>query len=180
MRPVVRCAIPSRIVDTQSRQTDRRSLLALRLAYYAEVIAALAPLFGRGFPHFERGFPRLDPILTVIGLALIVAGMALRVAAGRALGKWWSLRAEIQPGHALVQTGPYRFVRHPAYLGMLIVCLGLPIAFQSVWAAVVMAVAVWPAVGYRVQVEDALLERHFGDEYREYAQRTPRLIPGLL
>jgi protein-S-isoprenylcysteine O-methyltransferase Ste14 len=153
--------------------SDRGSLLALRLAYYGEVVAALIPLA-------SRGFPRPEPALAAVGLLLMIVGMVLRIAAGRALGKWWSLRAEIQDGHALVQTGPYRFIRHPAYLGMLIVCLGLPIAFQSVWAAVVMAVAVWPAVGYRVQVEDALLERHFGDEYREYAQRTPRLIPGLL
>ena len=160
--------------------SDRGSLLALRLAYYGEVVAALAPLLGRGFPHFERGFPRLDPVLAGVGLLLVLLGMALRIAAGRALGTWWSLRVEIQPNHTLVQTGPYRYVRHPAYLGMLIVCLGLPIAFQSVWATVVMALAVWPAVGYRVQVEDALLERHFGDEYREYARRTPRLIPGLL
>jgi len=160
--------------------SDRGSLLALRLAYYGEVIAALAPLFGPGFPRLDRWFPRLDPMLAGVGLLLIMVGMALRIAAGRALGKWWSLRVEIQPEHALVQTGPYRFVRHPAYLGMLIVCLGLPIAFQSVWAAVLMALAVWPAVGYRVQVEDALLERHFGDEYRKYARRTPRLIPGLL
>jgi len=152
--------------------SDRGSLLALRLAYYAEVVVALLALLNPRFfrPHFWS---------LGIGLALMAAGVVVRIIAGKALGKWWSLRAEIKEGHALVQTGPYRVVRHPAYLGTLMVCLGIPIAFRSIWAAVVMALGVWPAVACRVQVEERLLERHFGDEYRAYAQRTAQLIPGV-
>jgi protein-S-isoprenylcysteine O-methyltransferase len=60
---------------------------------------------------------------------------------------------------------------------MALVCLGLPVAFQSIWAAVVMALGVWPALAHRIAVEERLLAAHFGDEYREYARRTPRLIP---
>jgi protein-S-isoprenylcysteine O-methyltransferase Ste14 len=149
---------------------DRGSLIALRVAYYGEVAVALIAAFDRG----------LEPSLSAgIGLALMIGGIVIRMAAGKALGKWWSLRAEVQEGHALVQTGPYRFVRHPAYLGTLLVCLGIPIACRSIWAAVVMALGVWPAVANRVQVEERLLESHFGDEYRAYARRTARLIPGI-
>jgi len=150
---------------------DRGSLIALRVAFYGEAVVALIAAFDRGIEP-----PRIS---TGIGLALMIGGIWLRVAAGKALGKWWSLRTEIQEGHALVQTGPYRFVRHPAYLGTLMVCLGIPIAFRSIWAAVIMALGVWPAVANRIQGEERLLERHFGDEYRAYASRTARLIPGV-
>jgi protein-S-isoprenylcysteine O-methyltransferase Ste14 len=63
---------------------------------------------------------------------------------------------------------------------MLMVCLGIPIAFRSVWAAVVMALGVWPAVFHRVQVEEQLLRSHFGDQYDAYARRTRRLVPWVL
>ncbi|UCH34710.1 MAG: isoprenylcysteine carboxylmethyltransferase family protein [Armatimonadota bacterium] len=152
--------------------TDRGSLIALRLAYYGEVIVALLALPARGFAP-----PR--PLLAGIGLLLMLVGLILRMAAGRALGKWWSLRAEVKDGQPLITGGVYRFMRHPSYLGMLLVCLGIPIAFQSMWAAVVMGLGVWPAVGHRIQVEEELLARHYGDEYQEYARRTARLIPGV-
>jgi len=152
--------------------SDRGSLIALRVAYYGEVVAALFAVVDHRFAH-----PQL--LSVVVGLALMSFGLVLRIAAGRALGKWWSLHVEIKPGQPLVQAGIYRFVRHPAYLGMLMVCLGIPIAFRSMWAAVVMALGVWPAAGHRIEVEERVLASHFGDEYRAYAQRTARLVPWL-
>lgn len=161
-----------------NQSTDKGSLIALRLAYYAEVVAALTDFFWRGyarqwfFPVSYTEFARV-----ICGLAVMIAGVVLRVAAGRALGPWWSLRAQIKEGQTLVTTGPYRWARHPSYLAMLLVCVGIPIAFGSIWAAVVMAVGIWPALIHRVAVEERLLTAHFGDEYRAYAQRTARLIP---
>jgi len=156
----------------KTNSTDRGSLTALRIAFYGEAaVALLAGVAQRKQP------PHLA--LFAVGLALMVAGLALRIAAGRALGKWWSLRVEIKDGQTLVQTGPYRLVRHPAYLGTLMVCLGIPIAFRSVWAAVVMALGVWPAVFHRVQVEERILREHFGQDYEDYARRTRRLIPWI-
>lgn len=157
------------MMGDKSDDTHRGSLLALRLAYYGQIVVAL----------LDHGLAQPRIVLAVAGLVLIIGGLALRIAAGKALGKWWSLRAEIKEGQPLVQGGPYRFLRHPSYLGMLLVCLGIPIAFQSIWAAVVMALGVWPAVVHRMRIEDLLLERHFGDEYRAYTRRTASLIPGL-
>jgi len=62
---------------------------------------------------------------------------------------------------------------------MLIVCLGIPLAFQSIWAAVVMVLGMWPTIAHRITIEERLLEQHFGEDYRAYARRTARLIPGL-
>lgn len=160
--------------------TDRGSLLALRLAYYGEVVVALIEYAARGMERrwfFVAGVNQFA--LAVTGLVLVIGGLSLRIAAGRTLGRWWSLRAEIREGQPLVQTGPYRRVRHPAYLGMLIVCLGIPLAFQSIWAAVVMVVGMWPAIAHRITIEERLLEQHFGEDYRAYARRTARLIPWI-
>ncbi len=157
------------------RDSGRGSLVALRLAFYGEVAVVLVDHVTRGQWFLAASLAQF--VLALAGLVLVVAGLVVRIAAGRALGKWWSLRAEIKDGQPLVQSGPYRVVRHPAYLGMALVCLGLPIAFQSIWAAVVMALGIWPALAHRISIEERLLEAHFGDEYRQYARRTPRLIP---
>lgn len=167
-------------MSEKRHDTDRGSLLALRLAYYGEVVVALAEYVARAGSVRQLAIATWTQfVLAVCGLVLLIGGLALRIAAGRALGKWFLLRVEIREGQPLVQTGVYRFVRHPAYLGTLIVCLGIPLALSSIWAAVVMVLGVWPAVAHRIRVEDTLLEQHFGDEYRAYARRTARLIPGL-
>ncbi|HUT73366.1 MAG TPA: isoprenylcysteine carboxylmethyltransferase family protein [Armatimonadota bacterium] len=156
------------------------SLLALRLAYYGEVVVALIEYAARGLERrwfFVAGANQFA--LAVTGLVLVIGGLSLRIAAGRTLGRWWSLRAEIREGQPLVRTGVYRVIRHPAYLGMLIVCLGIPLAFQSIWAAVVMVLGMWPTIAHRITIEERLLEQHFGEDYRAYARRTARLIPGL-
>jgi len=181
LKPVAPPAGRRQTMVEKRKDGNGGSLLALRLAYYGEVAVALVDYVTRALDRhwfFAAGASQF--ILAVVGLALVVAGLVLRIAAGRALGKWWSLRAEIREGQPLVRTGVYRVTRHPAYLGMLIVCLGIPIAFQSIWAAVVMALGVWPALAHRINVEERLLENHFGEEYREYAKHTSRLIPWVL
>jgi protein-S-isoprenylcysteine O-methyltransferase len=111
------------------------------------------------------------------GLALFISGLALTMWAYRTLGRFFSLIVQVQTDHHVVDTGPYRFVRHPGYAGVLLGFLGLGLAMQSWAALLLMALATLAALAYRLRVEEKFLLNELADEYRRYAQRTKRLIP---
>ena len=149
---------------------DRGSLLALRIAFYGGLAICALDSLARA-PDFP---------LILMGLAVALTGVVLRYLAGAWLGDLWSERLQISPGHRLIRRGLYQHVRNPSYLGLSLVFLGAIIAFQSGYGLVVFVIGLAPAVGYRIRLEEELLERNFGEEYREYARHTKRLIPYVL
>lgn len=118
------------------------------------------------------GFP---PV--VIGLALLAAGILFRLWAMATLGRLFTFRVAIQAEHHVVRRGPYRFVRHPSYSGVLLACIGIGIAYANPLSLA--ALALLPLVGIvvRIYVEERTLTSALGDEYRRYAKSTARLIP---
>ena len=82
-------------------------------------------------------------------------------------------------GHELVDSGAYGFVRHPAYLGALLVWAGLSIAFLDAIVAVVTALYVLPIYIAYLRAEEAMMEARFGDDYRRYRERVPMLLPRI-
>jgi protein-S-isoprenylcysteine O-methyltransferase Ste14 len=113
-----------------------------------------------------------------IGVALYAAGGVLRLWPVFVLGRRFSGLVAIQPGHRLLTTGVYRVIRHPSYLGMLVLSLGWALAFRS-WIGVILAALTIPPVIARIRAEEALLGSQFGAEYENYRARTSRLIPGV-
>ncbi len=113
-----------------------------------------------------------------IGLALFLAGATVRVLAARTLGRQFSGLVTVQERHRLVQTGIYGVIRHPMYLGLLMTLPGFGLIFRS-WLALPLFLVAVAFVFLRVQQEEDLLRRHFGQEFDAYCQRTRRLIPFL-
>jgi protein-S-isoprenylcysteine O-methyltransferase Ste14 len=113
-----------------------------------------------------------------LGFSLYVSGGALRIAPVFVLGRRFSGLVAIQPGHELVTNGIYGRVRHPSYLGLLIMGLGWALTFRS-GVGVVLAGLVIPPLLARIRSEEALLQSQFGEEYDSYRRRTSRLIPGI-
>ena len=113
-----------------------------------------------------------------LGVVLFAAGGALRLWPVFVLGRRFSGLVAIQPGHRLVTSGAYRFVRNPSYLGLLVTSLGWALAFRS-GVGVLLAALVLPPLVARIGAEEALLRAHFGAEYEAYCTRTWRLVPGL-
>jgi protein-S-isoprenylcysteine O-methyltransferase Ste14 len=106
-------------------------------------------------------------------------GLAIRVWAVAALGRAFRTTVEVDPDQAVVTSGPYRWVRHPSYTGLLLIVAGVGLAAGN-WLALAGCVALpLPAVVRRIRVEEAELSRVLGEPYRAYARRTKRLIPGL-
>jgi protein-S-isoprenylcysteine O-methyltransferase len=110
---------------------------------------------------------------------LTLAGLALRWYAIIYLGRFFTVNVAIAADHQLIDTGPYRRLRHPAYTGALLAFLGLALCAQN-WASLaVIVIGTTAAFSYRMQVEEVALTGAFGDRYRQYMQRTWRLVPGL-
>jgi protein-S-isoprenylcysteine O-methyltransferase Ste14 len=127
----------------------------------------------------RKGWWILDgDIVRWLGVFLYVSGGALRIAPVFVLGRRFSGLVAIQPGHELVTDGIYGRVRHPSYLGLIIMGFGWALAFRS-GAGMVLAGLVIPPILARIRSEEALLRSQFGEEYDSYRRRTSRLIPGI-
>ena len=113
-----------------------------------------------------------------LGVVLFAAGGALRIWPVFVLGHRFSGFVAIQPGHTLVTSGPYRFIRHPSYLGLLVNSLGWSLAFRSGVGILLTTLLVPPLVA-RICSEEKLLRSEFGDDYNAYCAHTSRLIPGI-
>jgi protein-S-isoprenylcysteine O-methyltransferase len=158
----------------EARSADRGSLwllwivvvISVNLAY---ALAARKPEFGFG----------PAPAVVAAGVALFVGGLALRWYSIMYLGRYFTVNVAIATDHRVIDTGPYRYIRHPSYTGALMAFVGLGLAFRN-WAAmaVMMVPIVWVFL-WRMRVEEDALVQALGDTYRDYMSRTKRLVPAV-
>jgi protein-S-isoprenylcysteine O-methyltransferase Ste14 len=118
------------------------------------------------------------PILRWLGVALGALGYVLVFWSGLALGRQYSAEVTIQKDHRLITTGPYRWIRHPRYLGVLTLAIGVSLAFRS-WIGLAIAVAALGILLLRIHDEETLMHKEFGKEWETYCQTSSRLLPGI-
>jgi protein-S-isoprenylcysteine O-methyltransferase Ste14 len=150
-----------------ARDRATRALVAVSLG------AAIAPAALTATTSRDAGPQR------AAGLIVMWLGLAIRVWAIATLGRAFRTTVEVDPEQAVVATGPYRWVRHPSYTGLLLIVTGFGLAAGSWLALALCAVLPLPALLRRIHVEEAELTRVLGDRYRGYQAQTKRLIPGL-
>ncbi len=156
------------------RREDRLSYLVIVLAGWTGIGLAIF------FAFAEAGsLGRLRVPLQIAGLVLFAAGILLRSAAIAQLGRFHTPVVAIQEEHRVVDTGLYRRVRHPSYLGACIAFLGFGLALGSYLSPLALLCAAVPGYLYRIHVEERALLASLGDAYASYRKRTRRLIPGL-
>ncbi len=116
---------------------------------------------------------------SAVGIVLMWAGIALRQWAVLTLGRYFTVVVRVASDQQVVVRGPYRWVRHPSYTGLLLTLVGLGAALGN-WLSI-LALATLPTIGLviRIRVEEAVLLSALGDPYREYAEHRRRLVPGL-
>jgi len=157
----------------ERRSGEKRGfLVALNIAANVSLVVAVF-LEGHGIGVMPGG-----EVLRWTGLAVLLAGTIIRAGTMIELGRRFSLTVSAQDHHQLQTTGFYSGVRHPSYLGVVLISLGVAGVFRSwLWLALV-PVMVYGLV-LRMNTEERFLLEQFGEEYRAYMARTARLVPGV-
>src|SRR5579872_567056 len=119
------------------------------------------------------------PVIFGFAFLLAIAGIALRWYAIVTLGRFFSTRVQTTSDQTVVESGPYRFVRHPSYTGGLLTVLGV-LLMSTNWIALACFVLALPGFAYRIHVEEQALTSELGDRYRDYMRRSKRLVPFLI
>lgn len=156
-----------------SQSADRGSLKVVAMLWVAGItLAVLLSMFLQQ-TNFVRG--RIP--LLVSGICLMISGTLFRWYSAWVLGRYFTFDVSIQSGHSLVESGPYRYIRHPSYTGALVSLLGFGLALGN-WASVIASVSsLGVAYLYRIPIEEAALKTSLGEAYSRYMERTWRLLP---
>ncbi|MBV8274544.1 MAG: isoprenylcysteine carboxylmethyltransferase family protein [Verrucomicrobia bacterium] len=165
--------------------TARRGKDSVKSADRGTLIAVWGLISGGCFAGFllarrvtVLNWPERSWILCLADI-LLVCGIALPLWAVLYLGKYFTVDVGIQPGHQVIQDGPYRFVRHPSYTGAIIALAGIGCLTFNWLGLVLILVCTSLAYALRIPVEERALLAQFGSEYEKYAARTKRVIPWI-
>lgn len=149
-----------------------RENLTLRLFLVAGSVIFFASMAEYWFLRRVISWP-----LFTLGWVCGIASFAIRRRAIAALGRFWSLHVEIRENHEFVRSGPFRFVRHPAYFSMVLELLALALICNALFTLVLIPLLFVPVLIMRIRLEEAALVEKFGPAYQEYQRTTPALFP---
>lgn len=147
------------------------------LVLWSIALVSIATAIGAAFLGLEPLTPY--PHFRYVGFAMLALGILVRAHAIYTLGRFFSVHVEMQAEHQLIQTGLYRYVRHPSYTGFLLSLLGLGLALGNVLSLLLAVIPMALAIHYRIHIEEQALQEAFGEAYAAYCQRTKRLIPWI-
>lgn len=114
-----------------------------------------------------------------LGLALMLGGLVLRYWAAKTLGEFYTRTLQVIQGQKIVTQSPYNVIRHPGYLGTLLMEIGAGLAVTNKVVLLALLVIGIMSRAYRIGVEEKMLEANFGEEYKAYLNYTWKLIPFL-
>ena len=140
-------------------------------------LVGLALAFGLAGAGARLPGPAWLPVAA--GLAVLAAGTALRYWSVHTLGRFFTVTVGVAEGQRVVDTGPYAWLRHPSYTGMLLAYLGVGIALDSWLSAAAAVVPATLAVLNRIAHEETMLREQLAPAYEGYQRRTKRLVPGV-
>lgn len=158
----------------QVSDSETRSQWILWLTVVISLIAALIFKALAWTPILIEYLPR-----QFIALVLFAVGLYFRYYAVGQLGHFFTTNVSIQREHKLIIDGPYRWVRHPAYSGLLIALAAAGLAMGDLVALLLLVVPVFFALRVRIDIEEMLLNKKFGIVYQDYCKSTRKLLPWL-
>jgi protein-S-isoprenylcysteine O-methyltransferase Ste14 len=150
-----------------------------RIVVVTSVGIGIALAANLAFAVPEAAIAAPSRLVPLAGIALVVGGEVFRLYAIRSLGRYFTLVVALQPGQHVVETGPYRRIRHPSYTGSLLSLLGMCLAMAN-WLSLLGMVPATLGYWYRIRVEERALVEGLGEAYRAYMRRTKRIIPYIV
>ncbi|MEW5821315.1 MAG: isoprenylcysteine carboxylmethyltransferase family protein [Cyanobacteriota bacterium] len=163
-----------RIVVDKSNSRDNNTEIQIIWSVYIILLLTICEATYLRFPESVYW-----NIFTTVSLIAIILGLVLRSWAIYTLGKFFTMNLSIQNNHRIICTGPYKYLRHPSYLGAFFVYIGIPIFLHS-WFSLLVAAVILPMAWFRrIHYEEKMLIEEFGEEYLSYCKSVKRIIPGL-
>jgi len=159
-------------ISTKKSVRSNRPYAAVRIGF---IIILVALLYGvRGFRRFVT-IGATGPIFNIAGLVICALGISLAIWARVCIGRNWGTPMSFKENPELVTSGPYRFIRHPIYSGILLALLGSALVCGIVWFILFLFFGTYFVLASRG--EESLMTRQFPDQYPEYMKRTRALVP---
>ena len=115
----------------------------------------------------------------VAGVILVIAGLYIRISSILTLKEHFTYTVTRLEQHELIETGLYRTIRHPGYLGQMVIFLGIALSMSNWLSVLGMMLPVTTGFLYRIRVEETFMQEQLGRKYVDYKRRTHRLIPKL-
>lgn len=164
-----------------AKQAKKRESWSQRAGYIILLILGAGLLFGPNLPWpclDERVLPNV-PMVWKTGLALTALGVGVAIWARLILGANWSGTVTLKRDHELVRRGPYRWIRHPIYTGMVLAMAGSGVIRDHLkgWIGIAIVLA---AFYIKARREERFLSEEFGDSYREHSRRTGMFLPKVI
>ena len=165
-------------------RTKTEESLASRLATIIPMVLACELLFSdlSRIGPLRLRFAPAAAWIAWLGFAVTTLGVAIAIWARYCIGQFWSARVTLKEGHRLIRSGPYQFVRHPIYTGMLVGATGRALTIGE-WRGILALVLILATHWRKARREESLLTTEFGEEYAAYRRSTgflfPRLSPGV-
>lgn len=164
----------NRLVRSKQAESKAQDKGSLRLIWVAITVSMTAGILCA--IHIRAQItPSL--ILPYLGIAFILIGMAIRFFAIRTLGKFFTVNLALHQDQHLIQTGLYRYIRHPSYAGSLLSFIGFALTLNNWLSLVVIVIPILGTFINRIVIEEKLMLQKFGHEYEDYMKKTKRLIP---
>jgi protein-S-isoprenylcysteine O-methyltransferase Ste14 len=166
--------IAVRTAGSRAPRRDRGSKTVIALGIFVGVFVAVE-LASR----WSGGTMRWPWLFYVAGAVLVAAGISIRIWAVLTLGRWFTTVVRVADDQQVVSDGPYRWVRHPSYLGLLLTLAGLGLMLTD-WVSLLVAVLLpLSTLVWRIRVEERALREGLGPRYDQYAAGRKRLVPGV-
>jgi len=119
----------------------------------------------------------LNERLKLIGITVIIIGILIRLIAIKQLGKFFTVDVTIRNDHQLMQSGFYKYVRHPSYTGALLSFLGFGLSLNNWLSLAIVFLPTLFAFIHRMNIEEKVLTEQFGKQYQDYVSKTKRILP---
>ena len=158
----------------KTTEKDKKSTFWLGTMFGINVFILLSSFLlnhYRLFPLFH------NQILTFSGTLIMLTGLFIRIMATRTLREYYTRTLKIQENQKVINTGLYRYIRHPGYLGVILIWTGAGISSDNYVGLISVLLITFSVYHYRMNSEEIMLTEAFGDDYRNYKKTTRRIIP---
>ncbi len=154
--------------------------LRTHIPYVILNVAAFYAMFSHELAYrwMRLRFLPPGPWVETLGIAITAAGLLFTIWARTYLGRNWSGTVTVKVGHQLIRSGPYRWVRHPIYSGLILATIGTAIVRGQV-RGIVAVVLLWIGFVMKSRIEERVMAATFGSEYEEYSRTTGAIVPRL-